>query len=251
MVSFNPSRKRQLYRVNVYGTQNIVNAALINGVEKLGYVSSTAAIGKNLNGTTDEACEWSFDQNPSNYSISKYYAELEIWRGISEGLNAAIVNPSIILGAGNWNSGSNAIIRKVYDGLKFYTSGKNGFVNVRDVAQLLLMLMEKEIFNERFLVVSENLHYKELFEKIAAVFNVTPPHIEARKWQMNTIAFLENIRCKITRTEPLITKETIQSSVTQNTYNNMKIRSIFPDFQFTDIQTTLQETKNFIFKKVV
>jgi dihydroflavonol-4-reductase len=164
MVSFDPSDYDKLLHVNIKGTKNVVNAALEHGVKKFCHVSSTSALGDAING--ESITEETF-RNPkmkhSGYSISKYLSELEVWRGITEGLNAVIVNPSVVLGAGNWETGSPSIFSAVNDGMRFYTEGSMGYVDVVDVVEIMIRLMESEISGERYIVSAENISFKDFF----------------------------------------------------------------------------------------
>jgi len=180
LVSFDSKSANQLIKVNVEGTENIVNLSLEFSIKKFCFVSSVASLGEYPNGKcTDEAAPWQNSKSTSSYSISKYYAENEVWRASQEGLPVVIVNPATILGFGDWESSSLKIIKRVYDGLSFYTPGKNGFVGVTDVVKAMLELMESEIENERFILVAENISFKLLFEKIACALKVRPPKIKA------------------------------------------------------------------------
>ena len=126
VVSFNPKRINELFQVNVEGTANVVNACINAGVQKLLYVSSVAALGRmREDSAIDENMHWSPKTNNSEYGKSKYLAEMEVWRGIGEGLKAVIVNPTIILGAGDWNAGSTQIFKTVYNEFPWYTGGIN------------------------------------------------------------------------------------------------------------------------------
>ena len=149
VVSFNPSDEDALMKVNIEGTANVVNACLSQNVRKLCYVSSIGAFGRaKRNEMVNENTHWENDLKPSNYSVSKYHAEMEVWRGIEEGLNAVIVNPSTVLGSGNWHRGSSAIFTKVWNGLPFYTEGINGYVDVLDVVEIMISLMKSDINKE-------------------------------------------------------------------------------------------------------
>ena len=138
VVSFYPSDHKSMLKVNIEGTANLVNLALEKAISKFCYVSSVSTLGRADNlGLTDEETYWKASNKNSQYAISKYGAEREVWRGIEEGLNAVIVNPSVILGPGDWKSGSPAFFSRIGKGLKFYTSGINGFVDVRDVSKAM------------------------------------------------------------------------------------------------------------------
>jgi len=161
MVSFDPKDYNQLMQVNVEGTANMVNAALAAGVDKFLHVSSIAALGRNKNNSqVDEDSKWQRNKFNTNYSISKYLSEQEVWRGIHEGLNATIINPSTILGSGFWEKGTGQLFTQVMQGLKFYPQGTTGFVDVRDVARLMIIMMESETLSERVLANGDNLSSK-------------------------------------------------------------------------------------------
>ena len=151
VVSFHESSKHEMFKINVDGTANVVNACIDNSVKKLCYVSSVAALGKVPEGhEIDETSEWNNDKSNSNYSKSKHFAEMEVWRGIGEGLNAVIVNPSIILGAGDWSKGSSGIFKTAYDEFPWYTEGVTGFVDVEDVVRAMIGLMNSDVCKRTF-----------------------------------------------------------------------------------------------------
>ncbi|HEY2727007.1 MAG TPA: NAD-dependent epimerase/dehydratase family protein, partial [Parafilimonas sp.] len=152
-VSFNPKNKKELFKTNIEGTANIVNACLNTNVKKLLHVSSVSALGRIREDVIiDETMQWSEDANNSVYGESKYLGEMEVWRGIAEGLNAVIINPTIILGAGDWNNGSSEIFKTAYKEFPYYTEGVTGFVDVKDVVKAMITLMNSDIFSERFIV---------------------------------------------------------------------------------------------------
>jgi len=227
VVSFETKDKQRMVKTNTIGTANVVNIALKHTVEKLCYVSSIAAIGRTENDDliTEETAWKSSDRN-SNYAKSKYAAEREVWRGIEEGLNAVIVNPSVILGPGDWASGSSKIFKTMWDGTKFYTKGINGFVDVRDVAMIMHLLMENAVVNQRFILSSENLSYQNVFTKIREAFNEKPPYIEAEKWMLNMAWRIEWLKSMLLHTNPLITKETVKTSQNKYFYSSDKIKKL-------------------------
>jgi len=165
-ISFDPGHFNKLKKINVEGTANMVNLSLKAGVEKFCFVSSIAAIGKTVDGSLiNEEIYWDPEEDNSVYAISKYGAEMEVWRGTQEGLNAVIVNPAVILGTGARGSGSGSIIRMAAKGAKFYTPGGIALVDVRDVVEAMLQLMDSDIENERFILAGTNIYQKEFFEK--------------------------------------------------------------------------------------
>jgi nucleoside-diphosphate-sugar epimerase len=198
-------------------------------------------------GVIDESTEWKSTPNNSNYANSKYYAELEVWRGIAEGLNAVIVNPGIIIGPGNWKTDSSAIFNKVWRGLSFYTSGVNGFVGVEDVSRAILMLMQKEIFGKRYIVVGQNLPYKEVFDMIADELNRKRPSMYAGAFLSGVAVKMEAIRGIISGNPPLITRETAISAQSKHFYSSEKIKMEL-EFVFSDIDSEIRKTSDIFLK---
>ena len=241
VVSFDPSDKGSLMRVNVEGTRNMVNAALHCGVKKFCHVSSIAALGRALEGESiDEESPWTRSKNNSVYSNSKHEAEMEVWRGIAEGLNATIVNPSLILGAGRWDSSSCELFNTVAKGFPFYTEGVNGFVDVKDVARAMIMLMENNKFGQRYCLNGALISYKELFTLMANNFNVKVPCIKVGKTLSEIAWRIFWIFGKIQGKKPLITKETARTATRKYSYSSSKIiREL--NFQFTPIEESVKE----------
>ncbi len=225
MVSFSANDEETLMKVNAEGTANVVNAAMEKGVKKVCHVSSTAALGRADNDKIiSEETVWKIsDKNPA-YAISKYAAEREVWRATEEGLDAVIVNPCIIIGPGDLTKSSGRMIQSVRNGLKFYTGGANAFIDVRDVAKLMIALMESEVKNERFILAAENLDYKKVFELIATALNKPAPAIRATAlmsalaWRVAWCAGL------FSNSSPFITRETAMTGQQRNVYSNKKIK---------------------------
>jgi dihydroflavonol-4-reductase len=240
LVSFNPKDSGKMYQYNVLGTENVVNACLHNNVKKLCYVSSIAALGSNQNREfINEDITNYEDGQQSAYSKSKKLAELEVWRGINEGLNAVIVNPAIILGGGNWANGSGAFFQKTWDNFKYYTHGATGFVDVNDVCKAMILLTNSEISNERFVLSAENLPYRDIFNEIAKNFDKKAPSKYATPWLTQLAWRLEKLRCLFTRKAPQITKETAQSGHNIKKYNGEKILRL-DGFEYTPIQKSIK-----------
>lgn len=248
LVSFNPRMKQKILANNVQGTANVVNAALAHGVEKFCHVSSIAALGDTLNQLPiDEDSMRINNLKHSNYSQSKYLSELEIWRGINEGLKAVIVNPSVILGVADWKTGSSAMFAQVQKSMKFYTKGITGFVDARDVAQCMLKLMQSKVENERFVLNSENLSYQTIFNEIADNLKKARPKYYVSPILGGLAWRLEALRSFLFKTSPLITKETIQASNNIKNYSNMKIKH-FLEHDFIKMNETIRFISNFFIK---
>lgn len=245
VVSFNPKKTEQLYQTNVEGTANVVNACINAGVQKLLHVSSVAALGRmNKNAAIDENMHWSPKNNNSEYGKSKYLAEMEVWRGVGEGLEAVIVNPSIILGAGDWNSGSTQIFKTVYDEFPWYTDGVTGFVDVMDVVKAMQLLMESSVSAQRYILNAVNLPFKEVFEIIAKCFNKRPVHKKVSPFLAGLIWRWEALKYKLTNVSPLLTKETAASAQAKVFFKNGKLLEQFPNFQYTPFTATINRICN-------
>ena len=240
IVSFHRRDFNAIMKVNREGTANVVNCALDLGIEKLCYVSSTAAIG---NGNNDpivtEETKWKQSPTTSGYSIAKYSAEKEVWRGIEEGLNAVIVNPCVIIGAGDWNESSMTMFRTIDKGLKFYTEGENAFVDARDIAEIMQKLMLSNIQNERFLCIGENAAFKTLFDKIALRLNKKQPTILVKPWLMGITWRLMALISLLPRIKSPITQETARSAFGKTVYSNEKIKKAL-DFKFRTLDEMVE-----------
>jgi len=243
VVSFHPARREEMYRFNVEGTANVVNACLATGIEKLVHVSSVAALGRLRNGEiVNEESQWMKETSNSHYGQSKYLSEMEVWRGIGEGLSAAIVNPSIILGEAKWDNGSSALFKKAWHSFPWYTNGGTGFVDVQDVARAIVLLLDSDIAGERFILSNEFCSYKELLTKAAVAFGKNPPARRAPSWIMSLLWRAEAIKAMFSKDEPLLTKETVSTAKTTTRYDSSKITRFLPEMRFTSLSETIQRT---------
>jgi nucleoside-diphosphate-sugar epimerase len=249
IVSFDPSRRGTMIRSNTEGTANLVNAAIENKVRKFVHVSSTAAIGKSSDGSpSNETKIWSESKSNTGYSISKFHSEMEVWRGMQEGLNAVIVNPSIILGPGFWQHGSSSIFTKVVHGMKFYSYGKTGYVSIWDTVKAMMQLMESEILGERFIITSENLTYREIFDKIAVAFNKTKPHIEGTFFMSELAWRLDWIKSKMFGIgEHTFSKERVRAARHVMEFDNSKIKEALA-FEFEPIDKVVKKVVGYFGK---
>ena len=241
MVSFNPDNKQRIMKVNVEGTANLLHAVMAKGGISFCHVSSVAALGNSEKGEeVTEETHWKKSPDHSVYSVSKYFSEQEVWRAITEGLDAVIVNPSIILGPGSWDAGSSELFLQVWKGFPFYTKGMTGYVDVRDVVKAMALLMEKKRFGERYLLSAENLSYRQLFDWIAEDLGKKKPHIHVKAplaeiaWRVFWL--MGRIRGKM----PAITKETARSSTRLFLYSSEKIKSEF-GFEFIPIRQSIHD----------
>ena len=246
VVSFVPRDRKMMYKVNVEGTANVVNVCLKSGIRKLCHVSSIAAIGrpdsrKIIPGqdiTLDENQRWEDSPENSEYAKTKHLAELEVWRGIAEDLNAVIVNPTLILGEGDWSKSSTQIFRYVYKEKPFYTEGLANYVDVLDVAKIISLLLSSEISGERFLLNAGSISYQNLFNTIADAMRKKRPSFRVGPGLAGIIWRVEAVRTWLLGTKPLITRETAQSAARKTKYNNAKIKNAL-GFKFQPIEETI------------
>lgn len=245
VVSFRRRDFHKLWKVNREGTANVVNIALEYGVKKLIHVSSTAAIGSDsqfTDGIKRETNHWNANEVASTYSYTKFSAEKEVWRGIEEGLNAVIVNPSVMFGPGSWNETSLTIFKTLENGLNYYTAGGNAFVDVRDVADLISMLVENDVHGERFLVTGQNVKFRELFDKIGEEMKIKSPQKLAGSGLTELAWILSSLKAYFTGKPSALTKESARSSQKTTLYSNEKLLKTFPEFRFRTLEDTIRNT---------
>ena len=250
IVSFDPKKRGILFKTNIEGTANVVNTALEAGVNKLLFVSSVAALGRIREDVAiNETMNWTEETSNSEYGKSKYLAETEVWRGISEGLNAVIVNPVIILGPGDWNSGSSGIFKSAYNEFPWYTQGISGFVDVLDVVKAMILLMESDTSEERFIISAENIAYRDVFSQIAAGFQKRPPHKKVTPFLAAIVWRIEAVKGFFTGKIPLLTKETAATAQAKVRFDNSKLKQFFPAFSYTPIAGSIQRICRELIKK--
>ena len=236
LISFDPSDYIEMRKVNIHGTAIIVNLSIDAGVKKMCFVSSIAAIGDDAQkGFIDEENEWNDNENNHGYAITKYGAEMEVWRASKEGMDVVIVNPGVILGSGFWDSGSGKLFSQVYKGLSFYSEGITGFIGVEDVAQMMIGLMESRIRNERFILVSENKSFQEVLFAISDALGKKRPSKKVKQWQTALFWRWEWLLSKLASHKPRITKHSAKSLFSKTIYHSDKIKqNLHINFQNID-----------------
>lgn len=232
-ISFDPYDFNALRKTNVEGTANVVNLCLSNQIEKLVYLSSIATLAKTPNTPIDEENHWDPNVSNSVYGITKYGGETEVWRSTQEGLNALIFNPGIILGAGDYTSGSGALFGRVHKGLTYYTKGGSGVIDVLDVVDLMIQGMESTIINERFILVAQNWTYKTLLSEIAVALHKKEPSRVLSTGILNVIRLLDALWGSFLRKRKL-TKLGVISAQEVSEYSNAKVTEHF-DYTPRDI----------------
>jgi nucleoside-diphosphate-sugar epimerase len=240
VVSFNPRDARKIFRVNVEGTRNVVNACLNGQVKKLVYISSVAALGR-LKGQAeiDEGQKWTDNPLNTTYAESKYLAELEVFRAHEEGLNTVILNPSVILAGADWNKSSAKLFKYVWDERPFYIDSFLNYVDVRDVADATYRLLRADLRGERFILNAGAIALPEFLNKMAVRFSKKPPAMRLNKTVLRLVAAGESVRSWLSRSEPLITRETARLAGTRFLYRNEKIKKQL-NFEFQTIDQTLE-----------
>lgn len=224
LISFDPNDYELLRTVNTEGTKNIVNLCIAHNIQKLCYVSSIAAIGRTLDGqAATEETEWS-PEGANVYALSKMDSELEVWRGTQEGLPVVIVNPGVILGPGFWDSGTGLLFQNGFKARKHYPPGGTGFVTVNDVTALMVQLMDADITNEKFIVVAENLSYRDILGRLAKEFNKPGPSIPVKFWQLEIFWRVDKIVNMLTKRGRRLTKISVKSLRNRQLFNNDKSR---------------------------
>lgn len=242
VVSFRKKDRKSMMHVNVEGTSNLVNICLEKKIKRFIHISSIAALGRKENGKmTDENSEWEASDVNSDYAISKYLAEMEVWRAYAEGLPAAVLNPSNILGAGFWHKGTGEIFHRVNHGLAFYPTGSNGFVDVRDVASLTIKLMESDLTGERFICSAENIKHKDLIIQIAGGLGKKPPSVKLTKAILNVSSIFIDIYNLVMGGKSNLSSQSLRNASFDSVYDNKKSVKTF-EFQYTPVETTIADT---------
>lgn len=242
LISFDPKDEDLIRKTNIEGTANIVNFCIANAVKKLCYVSSIAALGdlKENEKIITEETEWNPEKYHSDYAISKYGAEMEVWRGQQEGLNTIIINPGVIIGPNIWKQGSGILFSKIKKGFPFYTKGMTGFIAVNDVVKIATELMKSEMKNERYILIAENIVFQDLLNSIAEALNVKKPSLFASPLLMNVLYRVDWFISNVFGKKRKLDKITAKASYSKNWYSNEKITNVLK-IKFLDIHQYIKD----------
>ena len=251
IVSFHKKDRQQMFQVNTEGTANVINMAIEKNIKKFIHVSSVSAIGKKNNGErVTEEYKWKDDKHRTGYAVSKHLAEMEVWRGIAEGLPSVIVNPSTILGYGDWNRSSLALFKNVHEGFSWYSKGVTGFVDVEDVSKAIVLLLATNIHSERFIVSGDNWSYKMLLDTLADGFGKKKPYLEATPLLAGIAWRWEKVRSFFSGKKPLLTKESARVGRGNTQFDSSKLLRTLPDFRFTDLHQTIKKACSSYMKNI-
>jgi dihydroflavonol-4-reductase len=245
-VSFSAKKHPLMRNVNVRGTANVVNTCLENGIRKLCYVSSIGALGDVLPGSfVNEDTPRSLRIKHAGYGWTKYLGELEVFRGVAEGLNAVVVNPSVITGPGNSHQGIGKLIGMAKTGLDYYPPGANAFVDVRDVAEAMVQLMASDVCGERFIISAENLSYNVLLDYIAEALGVGAPQKLAGRNLLNLGRMYGSIREKFNGLPNPLSKDMVRISTAMSAYDNGKFKRA-TGFEYRSIRQSIKDSCLFL-----
>lgn len=246
-ISFEPNKYHELRKVNIKGTANIVNLCISNSIKKLCYISSIAAIGNEPHEDTliTEQTEWNPENDNSVYAITKYGAEMEVWRGTQEGVDAVVVNPGIILGPGFWKGGgSGSLFRQIHKGLTYYPKGTSAYIDVWDVVEIMVLLMTSQIKNERYILIAENLPFKIFQEKVAKSLHVKPSKKEATPFLLSLAWRLDWLSHKLFGNRRKLSKQLVKSISSKTVYDNSKLKRDL-DFNFTPADESISKVSKY------
>ena len=240
-LSFAARDRREMFSTNINGTANVVNIALEKNISRFIYVSSVAALGRAGNGEhVTEEKKWGDSKWNTNYAISKYHGEVEVWRGIGEGLPAAIVNPSTLLGYGDWDHSSCTLFRNAFREFPWYTEGVNGFVDVTDAARAIVCLLESDVSGERYILNGDNWTFRHLFEDMADGFGKRRPSREATPFLAGVAWRMARLKSFLTGQPSILTRESARVARSKTLFDNNKILQQLPGFRFTPLDETIR-----------
>jgi nucleoside-diphosphate-sugar epimerase len=242
VVSFHAADRERMYQTNIEGTANVVNAALANNVDRFIHISSVAALGRSAAGEpVTEDHKWEEGKATTHYGITKRLAELQAWRGFAEGLEGVVLNPSTVLGFGNWNQSSCAIFKHACDGFPWYPTGVNGFVGVENVAEAAVHLLQSGLHQKRFIISAENWPFQQLLNTLADGFGTKRPHLKATPFLGTLATGMEQVKAAFTGKKPLLSAESAQVAQRKVHFDNSALLQALPTFSYTPLSSVIQK----------
>ncbi len=250
LVSFSKKREEEMFQVNVVGTKQLVDLALAGKIDYFIHLSSIAAIGRDQRSElVNETQDWISSKTNTFYAESKHAAELEVWRGIQEGLPACIINPSVILAPGDWTKSSTQLFKYTWEEHKYYGGGNINYVDVRDVTSACLALLEKRVTNERFILNGGSITYELFFQKVAAAFGKKPPRKKATHWESKLALLFFKLKSMLTNSEPMVTAASIRVANDTTVFDNSKAENLL-NMEFTNLEDTISWTVESLKKRI-
>lgn len=246
-VSFQPREREAILQNNIDGTAHVVDACLEHKIAQLVHLSSVGGLpNPDKKEELDESfLDSTFFRFETTYGESKYRSEMEVWRGLGEGLTVTVLNPGIILGAWRFVNSSTQMFRSMFNGLPFYSNGLTGFVDVRDVARSAVRSLNHDLAKgSRFILVGDNLSYRDFLWKVSDALGVKRPKMAAGKKMSYLVGFVAEMWARLTSSKAFITREIAQSANRRTRFNNKKARQTF-EFSFEPIDETIQWTAQF------
>lgn len=236
-VSFHPKDEKEMYHTNIKGTENLLFACDDSGVQKFLHVSSIAVLdGVNENGELDESSDFNPKIDHSAYAISKHLSEMEVWRASAEGLNTIIINPGMIIGTGNWEQSSGELF-STFEKNSFTFSGSSAYVDVRDVAKIAVDLMGREMFGERFILISETKKYAEVGNQIRRKLNLNDARILSKSI-LNTGRWLNIFFGWLIPQLKMANRTNIESVTSSSIISNHKVKEVL-NFDFIPVHESI------------
>lgn len=243
-ISFDPKDYHQLKKINIEGTANVVNLCLHHQVKKLCYVSSIATLGSTEdNSLINENTEWNPSAENSVYAITKYGAEMEVWRGAQEGLDVVVVQPSIIVGEGFPKSGIGAMLAMAQREIPVYPTGGIALVDVLDVVKMMRLLMKSDVVNRSFILSSKNISYKDLIGDLAALIDKKPPHKPVEQWKLMWFSSLDWLVSTLFGTKRKLLKSTVRTMYKESYYDGSAVVELL-EIEYAPYAETLNRVVN-------
>ena len=208
VISILPGQQKQLYQVNVLGTRNVVNMCLETKVKRLIYTSSIHALSEPVPGIViDESREFNPENVLGEYSKSKALGTLEVLKGIEKGLDAVILCPSGIIGPHDYRISEmgKLIVDFVKGKVKVCVSGAYDFVDVRDVAEGLVLACEKGKKGECYILSGQQIGVRQLLKFLEEISGVKAPSFKIPHQVARTAGFFNVLYCNLLKIKPLFT----------------------------------------------
>lgn len=253
IVSFNRGDRNAMIHSNVEGTANLIDLAKEAGITRFCHVSSTSALGNPPEGVpASEEHVWNNSRKRTAYGMSKFLSEMEVWRGMHEGMEVLIVNPGVIIGPGNWDNGSPQLFKTIWNGFLFYTNGGTGFVDVLDVVEAVVSMIDQSQWesakNERYVLVARNVRFREFFNLVADNLGRKRPVIPAGKWVLAIGWRVALFVSWFSSSRPAITRDSVSSSNEMSHYDGSRITRVVP-FQYTAVEESVARVSKIFLKE--